>query len=64
MKFTKNIDLLYVEELKEVVLINNLIVSTIKKSNFFILNLKVELVLELNLLQMSFFFQLLRNCQF
>jgi len=55
---------LIVEELKEVVLINNLIVSTIKKSNFFILNLKVELVLELNLLQMSFFFQLLRNCQF
>ena len=64
MKFTKNIDLLHVEELKEVVLINNLIVQTIKKSNFFVLNLKFELVLELNLLQMSFFFQLLRNCQF
>ena len=64
MKFTKNIDLLHVEELKEVVLINNLIVQTIKKSNFFVLNLKFELVLESNLLQMSFFFQLLRNCQF
>ena len=64
MKFTKNIDLLHVEELKEVVLINNLIVQTIKKSNFFVLKLKFELVLELNLLQMSFFFQLLRNCQF
>jgi len=64
VKFTKNIDLLHVEELKEVVLINNLIVQTIKKSNFFVLNLKFELVLELNLLQMSFFFQLLRNCQF